>query len=223
MKKKFYIILLSIIGIGIQACSNNDIEVLDSTNQDAEGSISSSSYLITSSEAEANIPAFIKAIEAEIHLLEPFSRTNFTSVADVYKEYDFLTQQKITSKEKKGVTYLVQSKMDENVFLALYEEPNGIIINVKKININANDKEATISFSKLNDTFCFSSNYVKEAGTFNILSYNRDLYSTAQTRNGCSIAIGTAGLIWGGAFGVLSFGAGFAAGAIFLAMSEVMC
>lgn len=53
MKKKFYIILLSIIGIGIQACSNNDIEVLDSTNQDAEGSISSSSYLITSSEAEA--------------------------------------------------------------------------------------------------------------------------------------------------------------------------
>lgn len=73
MKKKFYIILLSIIGIGIQACSNNDIEVLDSTNQDAEGSISSSSYLITSSEAEANIPAFIEAIEAEIHLLEPFS------------------------------------------------------------------------------------------------------------------------------------------------------
>lgn len=101
-----------------------------------------------------------------------------------------------------------------------------ILLSIIGIGIQAcsnNDIEATISFSKLNDTFCFSSNYVKEAGTFNILSYNRDLYSTAQTRNGCSIAIGTAGLIWGGAFGVLSFGAGFAAGAIFLAMSEVMC
>lgn len=58
-------------------------------------------------------------------------------------------QQKITSKEKGGIVYLVQSKTNKDNFLALYENPDGIILNVKKININANDKEAIVALSKL--------------------------------------------------------------------------
>lgn len=48
---------------------------------------------------------------------------------------------------------MVQSKTNKDNFLALYENPDGIILNVKKININANDKEAIVALSKIDDTY----------------------------------------------------------------------
>lgn len=45
----------------------------------------------------------------------------------------------------------------------------------------------------------------------------------SQTRNGCSLSIGGAGIIWGTAFGALSMGAGAAASLVFLLMAEALC
>lgn len=47
--------------------------------------------------------------------------------------------------------------------------------------------------------------------------------SFSQTRNGCSLSIGGAGIIWGTAFGALSMGAGAAASLVFLLMAEALC
>lgn len=88
------------------------------------------------------------------------------------EDYDFSVQQKITSKEKGGIVYLVQSKTNKDNFLALYENLDGIILNVKKININANDKEAIVALSKIDDTYFFTAQAEKEQSVVNILSYN---------------------------------------------------
>ena len=132
-------------------------------------------------------------------------------------------QQKITSKEKGGIVYLVQSKTNKDNFLALYENPDGIILNVKKININANDKEAIVALSKIDDTYFFTAQAEKEQSVVNILSYNDKILTISQTRNGCSLSIGGAGIIWGTAFGALSMGAGAAASLVFLLMAEALC
>ena len=61
---------------------------------------------------------------------------------------------------------------------------------------------------------------------FNILideSYNDKILTISQTRNGCSLSIGGAGIIWGTAFGALSMGAGAAASLVFLLMAEALC
>lgn len=57
----------------------------------------------------------------------------------------------------------------------------------------------------------------------NILSYNDKILTISQTRNGCSLSIGGAGIIWGTAFGALSMGAGAAASLVFLLMAEALC
>lgn len=139
------------------------------------------------------------------------------------EDYDFSVQQKITSKEKGGIVYLVQSKTNKDNFLALYENPDGIILNVKKININANDKEAIVALSKIDDTYFFTAQAEKEQSVVNILSYNDKILTISQTRNGCSLSIGGAGIIWGTAFGALSMGAGAAASLVFLLMAEALC
>ncbi|MBO1680886.1 hypothetical protein, partial [Bittarella massiliensis (ex Durand et al. 2017)] len=74
--------------------------------------------LITSEEAKNNIPAFTEAIEAENTLLGLSSRA--TSMDAFSEDYDFSEQQKITSKEKGGIVYLVQSKTNKDNVLALY-------------------------------------------------------------------------------------------------------
>ena len=56
-----------------------------------------------------------------------------------------------------------------------------------------------------------------------ILSYNDKILTISQTRNGCSLSIGGAGIIWGTAFGALSMGAGAAASLVFLLMAEALC
>lgn len=119
--------------------------------------------------------------------------------------------------------YLVQSKTNKDNFLALYENPDGIILNVKKININANDKEAIVALSKIDDTYFFTAQAEKEQSVVNILSYNDKILTISQTRNGCSLSIGGAGIIWGTAFGALSMGAGAAASLVFLLMAEALC
>lgn len=54
-------------------------------------------------------------------------------------------------------------------------------------------------------------------------SYNDKILTISQTRNGCSLSIGGAGIIWGTAFGALSMGAGAAASLVFLLMAEALC
>jgi hypothetical protein len=207
--------------IGFQACSNDEIDNVKSANPNDVEAISASSSLITSEEAQNNIPSFVEAIEAESTLLGLSLRTY--SMDAFFEDYDFSVQQKITSKEKEGIVYLVQSKTDKDNFLALYENPDGIILNVKKININANDQEATVTLSKIDNTYFFTAKADKEQSVVNILSYNDKILTTSQTRNGCSLAIGGAGIIWGSAFGVLSLGAGAAASLVFLLLSEALC
>lgn len=207
--------------MGFQACSNDEVENVSSVTPNDVEAISASSSLITSEEAQNNIPAFTEAIEAENTLLELSSRAN--SMDALSEKYDFSVQQKITSKQKKGIVYLVQSKTDKDNFLALYENPDGIILNVKKININANEKEAIVTLSKLDDTFFFTAKADKEQSVINILSYNDKILSISPTRNGCSLSIGGAGIIWGSAFGALSLGAGVAASVVFLLLSEALC
>ena len=63
----------------------------------------------------------------------------------------------------------------------------------------------------------------KEQSVVNILSYNDKILTISQTRNGCSLSIGGAGIIWGTAFGALSMGAGAAASLVFLLMAEALC
>jgi hypothetical protein len=62
-----------------------------------------------------------------------------------------------------------------------------------------------------------------EVDVVNILSYNDKILTISQTRNGCSLSIGGAGIIWGTAFGALSMGAGAAASLVFLLMAEALC
>lgn len=64
---------------------------------------------------------------------------------------------------------------------------------------------------------------IKEQSVVNILSYNDKILTISQTRNGCSLSIGGAGIIWGTAFGALSMGAGAAASLVFLLMAEALC
>lgn len=159
MKTYVYLFFCLCSLIGFQACSNDEVDnVKPATSNDVEA-ISASSSLITSEEAQNNIPAFAEAIEAENTLLGLSSRVN--SMDALSEEYDFSVQQKITSKQKEGIVYLIQSKTDKDNFLALYENPDGIILNVKKININANEKEAIVALSKIDDTFFSQQKQIK--------------------------------------------------------------
>ena len=209
--------------MGFQACSNDEVDNVKTTTSNDVEAVSASSSLITSEEAKNNIPAFTEAIEAENTLLGLSSRATSMCIRDSSEDYDFSVQQKITSKEKGGIVYLVQSKTNKDNFLALYENPDGIILNVKKININANDKEAIVALSKIDDTYFFTAQAEKEQSVVNILSYNDKILTISQTRNGCSLSIGGAGIIWGTAFGALSMGAGAAASLVFLLMAEALC
>ena len=143
-----------------------------------------------------------------------------------FQKFDFLHNRKgidAVSQDlfKKSVNDLQPIEMAE--ILALYENPDGIILNVKKININANDKEAIVALSKIDDTYFFTAQAEKEQSVVNILSYNDKILTISQTRNGCSLSIGGAGIIWGTAFGALSMGAGAAASLVFLLMAEALC
>lgn len=198
MKTYVYLFFCLFSLMGFQACSNDEVDNVKTTTSNDVEAVSASSSLITSEEAKNNIPAFTE-------------------------DYDFSVQQKITSKEKGGIVYLVQSKTNKDNFLALYENPDGIILNVKKININANDKEAIVALSKIDDTYFFTAQAEKEQSVVNILSYNDKILTISQTRNGCSLSIGGAGIIWGTAFGALSMGAGAAASLVFLLMAEALC
>ena len=216
MKTYVYLFFCLFSLMGFQACSNDEVDNVKTTTSNDVEAVSASSSLITSEEAKNNIPAFTEAIEAENTLLGLSSRA--TSMDAFSEDYDFSVQQKITSKEKGGIVYLVQSKTNKDNFLALYENPDGIILNVKKININANDKEAIVALSKIDDTYFFTAQAEKEQSVVNILSYNDKILTISQTRNGCSLSIGGAGIIWGTAFGALSMGAGAAASLVFLLM-----
>ena len=219
MKTYVYLFFCLFSLMGFQACSNDEVDNVKTTTSNDVEAVSASSSLITSEEAKNNIPAFTEAIEAENTLLGLSSRA--TSMDAFSEDYDFSVQQKITSKEKGGIVYLVQSKTNKDNFLALYENPDGIILNVKKININANDKEAIVALSKIDDTYFFTAQ--AEKSVVNILSYNDKILTISQTRNGCSLSIGGAGIIWGTAFGALSMGAGAAASLVFLLMAEALC
>lgn len=221
MKTYVYLFFCLFSLMGFQACSNDEVDNVKTTTSNDVEAVSAASSLITSEEAKNNIPAFTEAIEAENTLLGLSSRA--TSMDAFSEDYDFSVQQKITSKEKGGIVYLVQSKTNKDNFLALYENPDGIILNVKKININANDKEAIVALSKIDDTYFFTAQAEKEQSVVNILSYNDKILTISQTRNGCSLSIGGAGIIWGTAFGALSMGAGAAASLVFLLMAEALC
>ena len=80
-----------------------------------------------------------------------------------------------------------------------------------------------IALSKIDDTYFFTAQAEKEQSVVNILSYNDKILTISQTRNGCSLSIGGAGIIWGTAFGALSMGAGAAASLVFLLMAEALC
>lgn len=151
MKTYVYLFFCLFSLMGFQACSNDEVDNVKTTTSNDVEAVSASSSLITSEEAKNNIPAFTEAIEAENTLLGLSSRA--TSMDAFSEDYDFSVQQKITSKEKGGIVYLVQSKTNKDNFLALYENLDGIILNVKKININANDKEAIVALSKIDDTY----------------------------------------------------------------------
>lgn len=217
MKKVFYLFCGLLSFMSFQSCEKN----IESVSLESENIGEVTSTLEVSNEAESNIPAFTEALESEISLLMP--STKGYSMESFTKDYDFSVQQKITSSEKGGAVYLVQSKTDKDCFLALCENPDGLILNVKKIYITADENNATVAVFKVDNTDYITLSGNKEDKLVNVVSYNGKFLSITPTRNGCSAAIGGAGLIWGTAFGVLSMGAGFAAGLVFLVMSEIMC
>lgn len=96
---------------------------------------------------------------------------------------------------------------------------NDEVDNVKTTTSN----EAIVALSKIDDTYFFTAQAEKEQSVVNILSYNDKILTISQTRNGCSLSIGGAGIIWGTAFGALSMGAGAAASLVFLLMAEALC
>lgn len=105
---------------------------------------------------------------------------------------------------------------------------NDEVDNVKTT--TSNDVEAVsasssfiVALSKIDDTYFFTAQAEKEQSVVNILSYNDKILTISQTRNGCSLSIGGAGIIWGTAFGALSMGAGAAASLVFLLMAEALC
>lgn len=89
----------------------------------------------------------------------------------------------------------------------------------------SNDEVDNVKTTTSNDVeaYFFTAQAEKEQSVVNILSYNDKILTISQTRNGCSLSIGGAGIIWGTAFGALSMGAGAAASLVFLLMAEALC
>lgn len=214
---KIYLLLATFCFL-FSSCQQSEVE--DLTEGESKEFINSS--LKTSSEAEGNITRFKEALDSELSLFST-GITRGSSVEDIMENYDFSKQQQISSNKKGGFAYLIQSKINKNEFLGIYENSDGIILNIKKIVIDANETEAKVYSSQINNTPYLALSSEISSGAVTILSYNNQIFSPIQTRNGCSLAIGTAGLIWGTAFGVVSMGAGFAAGVVFLLLSEAMC
>ncbi len=191
MKKVFYLFCGWLSLIGFQSCNNDNMDNINSKNEKIKEAMSTSSSLVVSDEAENNIPKFKEALESEAFLLANSSRSY--SIDEFIDDYDFSKQQKIISNQKEGIVYLVQNKINKEYFLALYENSDRIILNIKKIHIKANDNEAIVSFFKIDNTDYMTLNTSKENSIVNILSYNDHILTLATTRNGCSLAIGGAG------------------------------
>lgn len=88
----------------------------------------------------------------------------------------------------------------------------------------SNDEVDNVKTTTSNDVEAISASsslITSEEAKNNI--HNDKILTISQTRNGCSLSIGGAGIIWGTAFGALSMGAGAAASLVFLLMAEALC
>ena len=62
-----------------------------------------------------------------------------------------------------------------------------------------------------------------ERRNLEVLTYDQSVFSSTQTRNGCSVCIGLAGIPWSTGFGMVNPVAGIACSICFMIMSEALC
>ena len=213
MKK---LLLLSFVFIVIASC-NNDInsDILESTNSNE----TISSKVINSVAKESYLS---KCLLLECEGYSSISRSQEDFCESFINDYDLSTQQVITSNKKEGTVYLVSNKRDSTCFLAFYKDSNDNILNIKKISIKKDRNSDYVSFYRLDGSEFISICGNIENRNLKILSYDQSVFSSVQTRNGCSICIGIAGIPWSTGLGMVNPLAGIACSFCFMVMSEAL-
>lgn len=220
-------LFLTAVCIAFAACDNS---VENLPNQE-EGSVQKTTFskMQNSTEKAATFLKYLN-LEYEEYFADTRGETSSpkdysNEVNEKFADYDFSQQQVITSNYKEGKVYLVQNRNDQNSFLSFYEDSNGNVLNIKKINISVDKNYTTVAITKIDDTKYITLGGNSDDREIQIISYNNQILnlSPAQTRNGCSASIGAAGIIWSTGFGMVNPLAGVAVAVCFLAMSEIMC
>lgn len=80
-----------------------------------------------------------------------------------------------------------------------------------------------VLFYRLDDSEFISICGDNERRNLEVLSYDQSVFSSTQTRNGCSVCIGLAGIPWSTGFGMVNPVAGIARSICFMIMSEALC
>lgn len=118
---------------------------------------------------------------------------------------------------------MVESKRKKENFLGLYENGDGIIVNVKKIKMNGKEKEGIVGLWKIDDRYFLRGEGEKEESVVNIVWYKDKILRMCERRNGCSVCIGGGGIIWGRGFGGVRMGGGGGGSVVLLLMGEGVC
>ncbi len=214
MKKLF---LLPFILITILSCNNDcNNEILEK----AESNEILSSKVTSSIATESYLSKYLLLECGGYHATSRNQDDFYESLID---DYDLSTQQVIVSNKEEGTVYLVRNKKDTADFLAFYKDANNNILNIKKISIKKEGHSDYVLFYRLDDSEFISICGDNERRNLEVLSYDQSVFSSTQTRNGCSVCIGLAGIPWSTGFGMVNPVAGIACSICFMIMSEALC